>query len=441
MAWIQDVKDVIDWFERGRTVRDLYGLVRTISSERRIAAVEKRLRNLGPARLTRDPYFFLANLYSDLPILTGDSGPFPVGVLEIDPARGAAPDLLLGSLNSTPASTVVHRPDLVEALSRQGAKLWDGITFGLTQVELTKEGAVERIDGHLTRYFSTVASADYLELEALFAFSKKEGQLVLEDLPARKSALSGFVSPLECLLRGGGVDGSLAVSTLVVYRREGGFWAIADVRSNEVAVQKDLYHVVPSFMFQPVVSAGDQTHAEWSITHNVFREYLEELFSVPEVEPLGSRPLSPTYFYSHPNLVLLRTLLDAGGASLVNTGVAFNLLNHRCEVCTLLLIEDEEWYSRQERADFSQSSPLVYLQLNNEYWQTRAQEPAQPCLTSMPVEDKRWRRVLQPYNIVPPGAAALYLGIRECCRRTGTPTPEWLSHYRTRTETPPETPP
>jgi hypothetical protein len=220
----------------------------------------------------------------------------------------------------------------------------------------------------------------------------------------------------------------MAVSTLIVYRREGRYWMICDVRSKAVAEYGDLYHVAPSFIFQPVTSlTSENLMIEWSVTHNIFREYLEELFNVQEVQH-AEASIAADYFYGHPNLELLKDFLRDGRARLITTAFIFNLLSHRPEICTLLLIDDEGWWESQKDLYVARRNGLEYLRLNSEFLLHHPQsgESHLEAITTMPIEDDIWGQVAQPWLMVPPGAPALILGARAALKALKLNEPPWL---------------
>jgi hypothetical protein len=184
------------------------------------------------------------------------------------------------------------------------------------------------------------------------------------------------------------------------------------VRSTTAAGQDGQHHVVPSMIFQPVVDpTPENLRTEWSVTHNVFREYLEELFGVPEVMP--GDDAAAGYFDDHPNLRLLRALLASGAARHTGVALTVNLLNHRPEICTLLVVEDEAWFGVQRDEAAARRRGLRHLTLDGD-------------LRTLPLADERWARLATPWSFVPPGAAALALGARDACRSLGLPEPAWL---------------
>jgi hypothetical protein len=394
---------------------------------------ERRARELVADRPRRvlELYDLLRVLYYDLDMLAGPGGYFPVGVLGLDRPAVDDPDALLGELVGAPEQPPVLERRVVEAVRRRGAQIWNGSTFSLAALTLAG-GRAARIDAYIGSYYDMVSSADYLEYELLAAIHRARGPIGLSNLPAREAALSRFETPRACLTAGGGVDAVLAVSTLVVYARDGGWWMLCDVRSGSVAEYGNLYHVAPSFIFQPVTSLTSHNLAiEWSVSHNLYREYLEELFGVPEVERAAGA-LVADYFYDHPNLLYLRELLDGGAARLRGTGFVFNLLNHRPEICTLLLVTDDAWFRRQKDVFAARRNGLEYLRLNDEFVLGRtAGGPSDlEAVTTLPIEDPRWGEVAQPWLTVPPAAPALVLGARAAVELLGLDEPGWLRPFR-----------
>lgn len=416
------VSDVLGLVERGQ---GLHAYVR----DRRLRALTE---GAASSRALGTLYDGLRTLYYDLPVLVGPDGPFPVGVLPVTAEVEADPERLLGGIVSRPVTRPVMERRILEAVERRGGTMWNGTTFSLDRAELDDAGAVRSLTAYLGSYSDMVCSADYLEFEILAAlWSNPDRPPALEALPARLAAFGGG-SPAACLLAGGGVDATIAISTLVVYRREGEFWAFCEVRSDGVAEYGGLYHVVPSFIFQPVVSPTPRNLAvEWSVRHNVFREYLEELFDVPEVKR-SKRSVAADYFYRHPNLLYLRRLLDDGRARLSATGVAFNLLTHRPELCTVLVIDDESWYEDQKDRYSAAGGGLDYLCFNEEFRanEHQAGSPHLEPVTTLPLADPFWAQVARPWTMVPPGAPALVLGCRSACRTLGLPEPDWLAAMR-----------
>jgi hypothetical protein len=216
--------------------------------------------------------------------------PLPRRRLNLTATVARDPEQITGH-RVAPQPPLFLQPQVVKAIKERGSNLWDGYTFSLQAAKVDGQGFVESFDAYLGSYFDMVNSAGYLEYELLT--SVYEGSFRPK---TRETILSQFQTPRECLLSGGGVDGTIGISTLVVYPHGGEYYMLCEVRSGKVAEYSDLYHVAPSFIFQPVVSpTAEHLQVEFSVEHNVFREYLEELFDVEEVAASGGRSIRPTF--------------------------------------------------------------------------------------------------------------------------------------------------
>jgi hypothetical protein len=127
----------------------------------------------------------------------------------------------------------------------------------------------------------------------------------------------------------------------------------------------------------------------------------------------------------------LRDLEAAGSARLISTGLAFNLLNHRPEILTTLIIEDEAWYEKQEAIGRAALEGMRHLRLNNEFSSLggASASGALESVSTLPLSSKRWARVLNPSWMVPPAAPALVLGTRLACGELGISEPHWLEPF------------
>jgi hypothetical protein len=422
--------DILSLIDKGKSLRAFY-------FEQEVRKGDKFLLHEKVGIQKGSLHEFLSELYYDMDILLGPDGPFPVATIDLSPSAVDEPENLLGSLPTTrPPKTKILKRQIIDALQKRGAELWNGSTFSLDSVSLDKSGRVKTIDAYLGRYFDTVSSAHYLEWEILAALDRSQDLIRLSDLPAREKALSNYDTPSECLLAGGGVDSAISISTLVVYLREDDedrYWLLCDARSKAVAVHHDLYHVLPSFMFQPVTATSNHNlGVEWSVIHNIYREYLEELFNVREIKHAG-RHVAPDYFYQHPNLRLLRNLLSDGSAEIRGVTLAFNLLNHRPEICTLLLIKDKFWYESQKDMYGAKEKGLSHLELNDEFLkdESRDNQTDLEVIVTLPLDDDRWSGIAKPWLMVPPGAASLIHGAKAAVSLLDLPEPQWLQNINT----------
>jgi hypothetical protein len=375
----------------------------------------------------------LCDIYYDIDILEGPEGPFPVGFIPLSPRAVRTPDRLAGKLVINSPDQPLRKQEVISALQKRGASLWDGITFSLYSVIRNRNGKVSKLKAYFGSYFDMVSSADYLDFEYRDAYLTRSRVPRILDLPARSKALSSFRNPKECLCSGGGIDAALAISTLIVYKRDNTYWLMCEQRSKKTTSYFDLYHVIPSFMFQPVTKGqAIDLFKEWDVTHNIYREYLEELFNVKEVYEFKQRP-DPQSFHRHPNLKYLKRLLGRGCAELFGTGLIFNLLTHRPELCTVLLIHAENWYKRQENRNIARAYGLRPFNLNEEFIVrsgSRSSKPRKRLATTFPLDDPRWSTIVKPWQMVPPGGASLILGAKAVCHILHLREPSWLKAIR-----------
>jgi hypothetical protein len=338
----------------------------------------------------------LAALYPNLSRPWSDVT-YPSAVWRAPACQISNPESVLGLLTDTPltldSGLTRAGQKYVEHLQLHGRTLKNDPTYALTELTAGEQIKLGCTVGY---YFDALMTSDILEWELLTLLGSRKGESdprhVIDHLKCR-----GCVHRLSDrpVFRPVGRSAAIAISTVVLFRRPEGFAVLLQHRSSKgVAVHKDLWHVAPSFMFQPVVR---ETVKEYSVIHNVFREYLEELFKVEEATDPPS-VISHDYFYGNPNLEYLRSLLANGDAQLLLTGVTVNLLNLRPEICTLLYVESPEWYRKHSTG----LDGLDRLELSDEFEASG--------LSAQPVSAIR-RGYPPPAETVPPGAAALFLAL------------------------------
>lgn len=352
---------------------------------------------------------FLARTYSDLALMRGPAGHIPAWPLRLSSAATADVDHLSIQLTERIAKIVPHPSRLEDAEEKEKrSRMWDGTTFSLSGFALDSAGAVERIEGYLGSYFRMRDTAGYLERE-LYATPSEE--FSLDTLPARRAVLGAFASPSICLTQGGGVDGAMGGSTLVMFARDKTYDMLVAQRS-AAHDRGGLYHTVPSFMYQPVAHRQRVDPLDKKISHNVFREYLEELFDVGVSDDAAA-------LYEHPNLKYLCGLIDEGAAELRPSGLVFNLVDHRLEICTLLMIHDDDWYARQGDRSAAQRHGLAPIRASVEM--------GPQGVTALSIDDPSWIKILDPSNAMPMAVATIVLGTRQAHSIVGFSEPSWLA--------------
>ena len=162
-------------------------------------------------------------------------------------------------------------------------------------------------------------------------------------------------------------------------------------------------------MFQPVVRCYKE---EYSVRHNIYREYLEEIFGRWDLDK-PSEKLSHDFFYEEPILQYLIQLENEGKAKFFFTGISINLLNLRPEIHTLLLINDPEWILNQGIGRKIGKLQLSPISINWEF--KHGDELANAKFNRIAKvelgKDIKFPKLLKPENFVPPGAAGMKLGI------------------------------
>ena len=116
------------------------------------------------------------------------------------------------------------------------------------------------------------------------------------------------------------------------------------------------------------------------------------------------------FFYEDPNLKYLIDLENKGDARFFFTGVALNLLNLRPEICTLLLITNDEWIKNQSRGSKVGDDQLDVIKINWEFkFGDSLQEAKFDKIAALDLTESLLMPdgVFYPENFVPPGAAAL----------------------------------
>lgn len=321
---------------------------------------------------------YLAKLYS-LPLFEQGGRRHPVVIYPPDPDQVADVDSVLGRLYVDAAPLTIYDYGHLHSLQNSGRTLYNGDTYALHSLE-THPLRVHAMPG---QYFDMLATCDALERELSLAASSK-----LIRLPLRQQ-LHRTLPVAQAGWRGVGRSAALGGACLIVFNQRGTYHALLARRSARNASDVNRLHVMPAFIVQPV---RGQWQAEWRFSDHVIREYLEELYGVEE----GADG------HEHPAHQRLTAMLAAGDAQLFLTGVAYNLLTLRAEICALLLIHDAQWW--EESSTFG--GPLTF----------NAHSEAQDgrlLIAPITTDEALLTGLPQPLHLaMPPQAyAALWLGV------------------------------
>lgn len=386
---------------------------------KRLETLAKKLRS---ARLAiTNPYLFrwLKWKYKRQPVLRRLGHVYPVACFPAPESQWDNPDSVLGTLTRAPAASDQFFPSLdpeyrqtiseLDLLLISPERDTPQFTFGSLRTG-------RRLTMHCSigTYFQSLDTCESLEWEirtkagALVGGTPSHFERFDRLLPLRGKLHEATPQPVRS---GAYRVAAVGVSTLIAFHNGHEYRLLLRKRSKRgVPLRPGQFHVIPAAMFGPTTIAIED---EFSVRHNVYREYLEELFSGPELESGQSHRT----IFNDPRLQLLEDCLRSGAAQLLLTGVAVNLLNLRPEICTLLVFHDSNWFKR------------VTLQINEEYIQTTEHleevlSRPEECYDSVPLlEDRQLIAAgrLLPSRMVPAGAAAVWLGVdvlRELIRRT-----------------------
>jgi len=224
------------------------------------------------------------------------------------------------------------------------------------------------------------------------------------------------------VLNGKGRSAAVGVSCLIIFPTEKGWATIIRERSPNVAVYRDALHVIPSFMFAAEVGDLEQ---EYSVRHNVFREYLEEVFNKRQVEQPPPAATFDWFYCKFPDLHYLVDLLESGDAELLLIGLAVDAFTLRTEILTLLIIKSLDWWKNHSHGN--QIRHLSHMNINDEFksqqelWKEQRDiivridldEEFKPIIQKLPTGVK----LDDPAFWVPPGAAAFYHGLHIARKR------------------------
>lgn len=232
------------------------------------------------------------------------------------------------------------------------------LTNGLCYIfdQLSTENGTLKLSARLGNYFDMMATCDALDAELEFAAlngapimmhrNHFHDWLKSEGIRKRVNGEPHFGE----LFDGRGRCGIIGTATLTVFNHNGNYQFIVGQRSAQMATGAGMYHVLPAFVMQPVKRDPAWIKSEWQVEHQVLREFGEELFGMPEYDAWSPAPGDPTYFYDHPPVADLRQMLTDGRAKIYATGIAMMLRSLRPEICTLLMIHDPDWYTRNQAA-------------------------------------------------------------------------------------------
>ncbi len=332
---------------------------------------------------------YLARFYG-AQVFEREGARHPISVYLPDDMQRASVDSMIGTLKDSSAERhAIYDYGYLQSVQNSGRNVYNGRTYVLHH--LTTHPL--RLHGQYGHYFDMLATCAALENELRASVSTR-----LIRLPLRTQLHRSLHIP-QALWSGAGRSAAIGGACLVVFNDHGVYKAILAQRSASNATDPGFYHVMPAFIFQPTQAAPHPL--DWRISHHIFREFLEELFGLPETDA------PPEALYQHPIVVDLQRMLARGSAALRATGIAVNLLTLRPEICAVLVIHEADWWERV-------NNPASEYRIN------AASEAQGGRLNLVPVssDEAILAALPQPlYTHMPPqGYTALWLGVDETRR-------------------------
>ncbi|MBL4659322.1 MAG: hypothetical protein JKY19_03125 [Alcanivoracaceae bacterium] len=223
----------------------------------------------------------------------------------------------------------------IKKIENKLSHLWNGPTYVLRHIE---NKFLTRLTCSIGAYFDTLISSSELSVELMSAISQyADPPTIYKYMPIRQNihaSLRGS-SAVAQAWSGNGRSAALSISCLLAIKNNNTYHGCFRRRSQKVAEDAGLYHVVPSMILQP--EPGKSSNAKnFDIKNCILREVAEELFAVAEGDNSWKK---------HPAIKALNQLLDNGGAELTVTGFAMCLIDLRPEILALLMIHDQSWYT------------------------------------------------------------------------------------------------
>lgn len=371
---------------------------------------------------------FLKHVYgTNHELLTWGESIIPCCVFRAPRGQISKPDSILSKKLESEAENleeVTQRmgQTYLDLLLNTPAKPWNGKTYRMIDLQSQKRLRMRVAVGS---YYNALRSCDILQFEILEQSNFASGTLNQQTYETfgERLGLRKRIARMsdDIITNGAGRSVAIGGETLIIFKVEGGRYnsLFGERSSDRVAANPDLVDVLPSFMFQPVV---DDFVNEYSLTHNIFREYLEEVFNLDEVKhPRGH--VTYRYFYRDPNLLYLKQLLKEGKAELLLTGVSVDLFNLRPDICTLLLIKDSRWFKNHSEGKTVHGWKLEAIDYVDEFKTIDEMHAAGKTgnnIVELPKDlDIRGESKLRSIDFHPSGAAALLLGLEVAKVRLG----------------------
>lgn len=244
--------------------------------------------------------------------------------------------------------------------------------YMLDEIITDEKDCFDKIQVHVGTFAENVYSTHVLEYElyrAFLQFSDKDlnnpeiWEQLKHTLTIRNSmhrdvkAISGkdFVKEMRTsLLKGYSRNSLLSVQMLVIIKskRSNNYEVKIIQRSNNVAIKPGIYQFIPSGGFEILNDSDDDVYDDIELVENfspgcaIFREYLEELFNVPEFEGGGNGSVEERLLKDD-RIRIIEKLLTERKAEFHFLGSVIDLAGLRHELSFAFIIHDDAYSENQ----------------------------------------------------------------------------------------------
>lgn len=257
--------------------------------------------------------------------------------------------------------------------------------YMLDEISTDINGSFDRIKVHVGTFAENVYSTHVLEYELYRAFMEYRCQDLndpfvwqqLKDSLSIRNKIHTDVIGITgihfnekmrlSLLSGAGRDSLLSVQMLVVIKskRTKKYEVKIIQRSNDVVIKPGIWQFIPSGGFEILNDSDDNAYSDIELEENfspgcaIFREYLEELFNVPEFEGGGSGSIEERLLKDN-RIIAIENMLRDGAAELQFLGSVVDLAALRHELSFVLVIHDDSYSETQFIVNEESKKRAVY---------------------------------------------------------------------------------
>jgi hypothetical protein len=218
--------------------------------------------------------------------------------------------------------------NLIKRRKMFGHELWNGSLFSLNKI-VEKKDSIELIIG-LCDYFQYLSTSGKLEDQTLYFKSLQ-----------RKKYFTTIEQIASCSMKVHGIG----MICLIAIKDQSNYKFLLQKRTHKTVSNGGKYAAIPAFAFQPI---NEDYQNEVEFKHQILREYYEELHDREDLI-LRNKHLAFDWFYNHPPIKRLISLIDNDKLEILPLGFGFDALNGEPNIAFLTIIKDEEFWREERR--------------------------------------------------------------------------------------------